>query len=57
MPGKGMLSAGVGYFKDEGALSIGLSKMSDNGKWVFKSSLSADTQKNVGAGLSMGFHF
>ena len=52
-----MLSAGVGYFKDEGALSIGLSKMSDNGKWVFKSSLSADTQKNVGAGLSMGFHF
>ena len=57
MPGKGMLSVGTGYFKDEGALSLGLSKMSDNGKWIFKSSLSYDTQENVGAGLSLGFHF
>ena len=57
IPGKGMLSVGTGYFKDEGSLSIGLSKMSDNGKWIFKSSLSYDTQENVGAGLSLGFHF
>ena len=57
MPGKGMLSVGTGYYKDEGALSLGLSKMSDNGKWIFKSSLSYDTQENVGAGLSLGFHF
>ncbi|MBR2157315.1 MAG: YadA-like family protein, partial [Campylobacter sp.] len=57
IPGKGMLSVGTGYFKDEGSLSLGLSKMSDNGKWIFKSSLSYDTQENVGAGLSLGFHF
>ena len=57
MPGKGMLSVGTGYYKDEGALSIGLSKMSDNGKWIVKSSVSVDTQENVGAGLSLGFHF
>ncbi|MBQ2431281.1 MAG: YadA-like family protein, partial [Campylobacter sp.] len=57
IPGKGMLSVGTGYYKDQGSLSLGLSKMSDNGKWIFKSSLSYDTQENVGAGLSLGFHF
>ncbi|MDA3070590.1 YadA-like family protein, partial [Campylobacter sp. VBCF_08 NA3] len=57
IPGKGMLSVGTGYYQDEGALSIGLSKMSDNGKWVFKSSISVDTQDNIGAGASLGFHF
>ncbi|MCI6989070.1 MAG: YadA-like family protein, partial [Campylobacter sp.] len=57
IPGKGMLSLGGGYYESENAMAIGVSKMSDNGKWVFKAAGSYDSQENVGVAASIGFHF
>lgn len=57
IPGKGMMSMGGGYYEGESAMALGLSKMSDNGKWVVKGSASYDSQSNAGAALSVGFHF
>ena len=57
IPGKGMVSLGGGFYDDESAMAIGLSKMSDDGKWVVKGSASYDSQENAGAAVSVGFHF
>ncbi|WP_025802842.1 YadA-like family protein [Campylobacter corcagiensis] len=57
IPGKGMISLGSGFYDGESAMAIGLSKMSDDGKWVFKGSASYDSQEKAGAALSVGYHF
>ena len=57
IPGKGMISLGSGFYDGQSAMAIGLSKMSDSGKWVFKGSASYDSQEKAGAALSVGFHF
>ena len=57
IPGKGMMAVGVGFYKGEQATALGVSKMSENGRWVFKASASYDSQRNVGAAGAIGFHF
>ena len=57
IPGKGMVSLGGSFYDGESAMAIGLSKMSDDGKWVVKGSASYDSQENAGAAVSVGFHF
>lgn len=52
-----MISLGSGFYDGQSAMAIGLSKMSDDGKWVFKGSASYDSQERAGAALSVGFHF
>ncbi|PSM51742.1 LbR_YadA-like and YadA_anchor domain-containing protein [Campylobacter blaseri] len=57
IPGKGLLSLGTGYHNGESAISIGISKVSDNAKWIFKGGVSYNSEKDVSAGASVGFHF
>ena len=48
---------GIATHNGQGAVAVGLSKLSDNGQWVFKINGSADTQGHVGAAVGAGFHF
>ena len=57
IPGKSMLTGGVASYNGESAVAVGLSKLSDNGRWVLKISGSADTQGNAGGAIGAGFHF
>lgn len=57
LPGKSMLTGGMATYNGEGAVAVGFSKLSDNGRWVLKMSGSADTQGNAGAAVGVGFHF
>ncbi|MDO4450110.1 MAG: YadA C-terminal domain-containing protein, partial [Moraxella sp.] len=57
IPGKSMLTGGVASYNGEGAVAVGFSKLSDNGRWVLKMSGSADTDGNVGGAVGAGFHF
>lgn len=57
IPGKSMVTGGVASYNGQGAVAVGLSKLSDNGRWVLKISGSADTQGNVGGAVGAGFHF
>ena len=57
IPGKGMASMSGGYYDGQSAVALGISKMSDNGKWVVKAGASIDSQDNVGVSAAVGFHF
>lgn len=57
LPGKSMLTGGIATYNGESAVAVGLSKLSDNGRWVLKVSGSADTQGNAGGAIGAGFHF
>lgn len=57
IPGKSMITGGIASYNGEGAAAVGVSKLSDNGRWVLKISGSADTQGNAGGAVGAGFHF
>ncbi|GAA0799100.1 YadA-like family protein [Psychrobacter piscatorii] len=57
IPGKSMIGGGVATYNGESAVAVGVSKVSDNGRWVFKVNGTADTQGNAGGAVGAGFHF
>ncbi|OOS07044.1 hypothetical protein B0189_04400, partial [Moraxella cuniculi] len=57
LPGKSMLTGGIASYNGQGAVAVGFSKLSDNGRWVLKVQGSADTQGNAGGAVGAGFHF
>ncbi len=56
-PGRGMFSAGVGSYRSEAALAIGVSQLSDSGRWMIKGSLTGDTRNAVGVGAGVGYQW
>ena len=52
-----MIGGGVATYNGESAVAVGLSRVSDNGRWVMKLNGTADTQGNAGAAIGAGFHF
>jgi autotransporter adhesin len=56
-PGKSMLAAGFGAYRGQSALAIGLSRLSDSGRWVVKAGFTADSRGSVGGNIGSGFHF
>ena len=57
LPGKSMISGGIATYNGEGAVAVGVSKLSDNGRWVIKINGSADTKGNAGAAAGVGMHW
>ncbi|AHG76429.1 autotransporter/adhesin [Mannheimia varigena USDA-ARS-USMARC-1296] len=56
-PGKSMVSAGVGTYRGQGAVAVGYSRLSDNGKVGIKFSLNSDTRGHAGAAASVGYQW
>lgn len=52
-----MIGLGAGSYSGKGALSFGVSHISENGRWVAKASLNTNTQHNVGWGVGVGYQF
>ena len=57
IPGKSMVGGGISSYNGEGAVAVGLSRVSDNGRWVMKVNGTADTKGNAGGAVGAGFHF
>ncbi|MEJ7687873.1 MAG: YadA-like family protein [Variovorax sp.] len=57
LAGKSMVSAGVAGFDGQAALAIGVSKLSDNSRWIVKFSGAANSRGKVGVAAGMGFHW
>lgn len=57
LPGKGMMAIAASSYGGEAAMALGVSKLSDSGKWVLKGGLTSNTRGNVGATVGAGFHW
>ncbi len=57
LPGKSMMGGGIATYNGQSAVAIGVSRVSDNGRWVMKINGTADTQGNAGGSIGAGFHF
>ena len=57
LPGRSLIGGGIATYNGESAVAVGLSRVSDNGRWVMKLNGTADTQGNAGAAIGAGFHF
>ena len=56
-PGQTAISVGAGTFRNEGAIALGASRITTNGKWGFKGGAFVDTRKHWGAGVSAAYFF
>ncbi|WP_165957273.1 YadA family autotransporter adhesin [Pseudomonas sp. H9] len=56
-PGASMTSVGLGNFRGQGALAVGVSKITDNGKWVIKLQGSATSQGESGVAAGVGYQW
>lgn len=56
-PGKSMVAMGGGTWNGESGLALGVSKITDSGKWVIKASGNASTRGDYGGTVGAGFQW
>ncbi|MGB6102992.1 MAG: YadA-like family protein [Pusillimonas sp.] len=57
MPGKSMFSLGGGTWNGESGYAMGLSTVSDNGKWLLKGSAVGSSRGDYGAAVGVGYQW
>ncbi|MDQ1119155.1 MULTISPECIES: ESPR-type extended signal peptide-containing protein [Pseudoxanthomonas] len=57
IPGRGMTSVGLGSYQGQSAIAVGVSAITDNGRWVIKFSGTADTRGQTGVGAGVGYQW
>ncbi|QLB43484.1 YadA-like family protein [Mannheimia pernigra] len=53
--GRSMVAVATGGYKNKNAIAVGYSRLSENGRVTLKGHLNADTKKNLGYGVGVGF--
>ena len=54
-PGQSVATAGIGQHKNQSAIAVGYSRISDNGKYGIRFSMGANTQGEVTGGAAVGY--
>ncbi|RYF50566.1 MAG: calcium-binding protein, partial [Comamonadaceae bacterium] len=57
LPGKSMVAGAGSTYEGQTAIAIGVSTISDNGKWVTKLTGSANSRGNVGVSVGAGYQW
>ena len=57
IPGRAMAAMAGGTFGGESAIAVGVSKISEDGHWVFKGTVSGNTQSKFGGSLGVGYQW
>jgi autotransporter adhesin len=52
-----MLAFGAGTYQGQSAFALGLSRVMDDGRTIFKAGVTYDTQQRVGANAGFGIQF
>ncbi|MFK5289200.1 YadA family autotransporter adhesin, partial [Glaesserella parasuis] len=55
LPGKSAISVSSAQYRGQAAYAIGYSRVSDNGKWLIRASVSSNTQRDTMIGGGVGF--
>lgn len=55
--GMSMISAGVGGYRGETAVAVGVSAITDSNKYVWKMGASADSRSNISGAVSVGYQW
>ncbi|MCP1625327.1 YadA-like family protein [Pseudomonas nitroreducens] len=55
--GASMATVGLGNYRGQGALAVGVSRISDNGKWVTKLQGSTSSQGDAGVAVGLGYQW
>jgi autotransporter adhesin len=56
-PGKSMVSVAGAEFQGQEGMAVGVSTITENGKWVFKGALDTNTRNQVGVVISAGYQW
>jgi len=56
-PGASMTSIAAANYRGQSALSFGVSRISDNGRWVSKLQATTNTQGDAGIGVGVGYQW
>ncbi|AFK64612.1 YadA-like C-terminal domain-containing protein 2 (plasmid) [Advenella kashmirensis WT001] len=57
LPGKSMFSVGGATWRGQSGVAVGLSTISDNGKWVLKGSANSSSRGDFGAAVGVGYQW
>ncbi|VWD05059.1 transporter [Burkholderia lata] len=57
VPGKSMVALGGATWRGESGVALGLSTISDSGKWVVKGSASSTSRGDIGASVGVGYQW
>jgi autotransporter adhesin len=57
LPGKSMFSLAGGTWRGESGYAMGLSTVSDNGKWVIKGTASGSSRGDYGGSVGVGYQW
>ncbi|MDE1004635.1 MAG: YadA family autotransporter adhesin, partial [Paraburkholderia fungorum] len=57
LPGRGMVAMAGGTYGGQSAVAIGVSQLSETGKWVYKVQGTSDSRGQFGASLGAGMHW
>jgi autotransporter adhesin len=57
LPGRGMIAMAGGTYGGQSALAIGVSQLSDTGKWAYKLQGTTDSRGQFGASIGAGVHW
>ena len=57
LPGKSMAAMAGATYRGQTALAVGVSTITDNGKWVIKGSVNSNSQGHVGATIGAGYQW
>ena len=57
MPGKSMVAIAGSTFKSQSAIALGVSSITDNGKWVIKGTVNSNSRGDFGATIGTGYQW
>jgi len=57
LPGKNLMAASAGTFDGQTAFAVGISSISDDGKWIVKGTFSGNSQSKFGGSVGVGYQW